>query len=270
MGLILIGVAFGSFVNAYVWRTHQQLGNKKKSQKKHLSILNGRSMCVRCQHALAWFDLIPVISWLLLRGRCRYCQKPISWQYPVIELAMGTFVALSYSYWPYNLESIQDHAVFFVWLVLLVFGLALSLYDLKWMLLPNSIMYPFIGVSLIFAVLLAAVQNNGAIVSSAVLGGLGFGGLFYLLYQLSKGRWIGGGDVRLGFALGFILGWQKSIVGLILAAYLGMAIIIILLLLGRYRKSMKLPFGPLLLAGTYTALLWGQQAIDWYLKLSGF
>src|SRR5665213_2769212 len=90
--LALLGLVFGSFVNALVWRLHEQevlLEKRKKPSKKQLeklSILNGRSMCPHCKHELAIKDLVPLFSWIALKGKCRYCGKPISWQYPVVEL----------------------------------------------------------------------------------------------------------------------------------------------------------------------------------------
>ena len=96
--LAWLGLCAGSFVNALVWRLHEQKRSKKADKK--LSILNGRSMCVHCRHELTWYDLIPLFSWLLLRGKCRYCKKPISWQYPIVELATAAVFVLSYIFWP--------------------------------------------------------------------------------------------------------------------------------------------------------------------------
>src|SRR5690606_15326595 len=99
--LALLGLIFGSFVNALVYRLHEQSAQGKKQRtkgkvkNKQLSISKGRSICVHCKHELAWYDLIPVLSWLLLRGKCRYCHKPISRQYPVVELVTAAIFALS-------------------------------------------------------------------------------------------------------------------------------------------------------------------------------
>src|SRR5579871_5847178 len=111
--LIVVGLAAGSFVNALVWRVHEQ---SKKKKSAELSILKGRSMCPRCKHELAASDLIPVLSWLWLRGKCRYCQKPISPQYPVVELAVALVFVSSYFWWPGNLTDDGQKTLFTTWL----------------------------------------------------------------------------------------------------------------------------------------------------------
>src|SRR5690606_19684146 len=110
--LVILGLCLGSFVNALVFRLHMQMKASekhrgKKVQKAKLSIVSGRSMCVHCHHELAWYDLIPVLSWLTLGGKCRYCHKPIAWQYPLVELATAALFALSYVYWPVNFSTFQ-------------------------------------------------------------------------------------------------------------------------------------------------------------------
>src|SRR5262245_41082320 len=102
--LTVFGLCWGSFVNAFVWRLHELETNKRlsKSQKKKLSILHGRSMCPDCHNELAWYDLLPVVSWLSLKGKCRYCGKPISWQYPFVEALTAALFVLSYVFWPYG------------------------------------------------------------------------------------------------------------------------------------------------------------------------
>src|SRR3954465_436221 len=99
--LVVLGLCLGSFVNALVWRLHEQEeGGSKKAAAKKLSIIKGRSMCPHCKHALKPIDLIPVISWLSLRGKCRYCSKPISIQYPIVELSTALLFVVSYIWWP--------------------------------------------------------------------------------------------------------------------------------------------------------------------------
>src|SRR5476651_645529 len=130
--LVVFGLCLGSFVNALVWRLHEQ----DKKQAKNLSILNGRSMCPNCKHELAAKDLVPVLSWLSLRGKCRYCGKPISVQYPLVEMVTSGLFVASYLWWPEVLHGAQV-AAFGLWLALLVGLMALLVYDLRWFLLPN-------------------------------------------------------------------------------------------------------------------------------------
>src|SRR5579864_137748 len=104
--LVVLGLSLGSFVNALVWRLHEQesVTKRRKSKKVDLSILHGRSICPNCHHELAVRDLVPVLSWLSLKGTCRYCGKPISWQYPIVEAATASLFILSYVYWPADLH----------------------------------------------------------------------------------------------------------------------------------------------------------------------
>lgn len=266
--LFLAGLALGSFANASVWRMYQQ-AQKKQSKNKELSILHGRSLCERCGHKLSALDLIPVLSWIWLRGRCRYCKKSVSWQHPVIELVNGALFVISLYYWPFSLGSFLDYVLFGLWSIAVTIGLALVIYDLKWMILPTRLIYLFGVAGLSYAAVIAIITDDLSLLSSSIIGCAAFGGLFYLMYQISKGRWIGGGDVRLGFALGLLLGWQKSIFALTLAAYLGTLVIIILMIIKKYHKKMKLPFGPFLLSAAFIAVIWGQSVIDWYLRISG-
>lgn len=285
----LIGLAFGSFVNAFVWRLHEQeqikerhprpdrgssnktvsLTKSENNRLKDLSITKGRSMCPDCGHQLSWKDLIPVLSWLTLRGKCRYCNKRISGQYPLVEVITSIAFAVSLYAWPLQLNSFAEYLLFGIWCASLVLMISLSVYDLKWMILPTKLVYSAGLLALAFVLTLTYIQNDLNVIVSSVIGSIGLGGFFWLLYQISGGKWIGGGDVRLGFVLGAFLGWHKAIVGVSLAAYIGTAIVLIAVLLGKYHRKMKLPFGPLLIAGWYIGFLWGQQIIDWYLRLIG-
>ena len=128
--LAVVGLILGSFVNALVWRMHEGL-----------SVAHGRSMCPHCKHTLAARDLVPVFSWLMLRGKCRYCKKPISPQYPLVELATSGLFVASYIWWPSVFTGSQE-AIFVLWLAILVGLVALAVYDIKWFLLPNKLIYP--------------------------------------------------------------------------------------------------------------------------------
>lgn len=226
-------------------------------------------MCPQCHHVLGIKDLIPVLSWASLHGKCRYCSTSISWQYPAVELCGVLLFALSYAFWPYNLWGTVSYMVFAVWLSISVIFLALIIYDLRWLTLPNRLVYIALPLSTLFTLLLGSSEKSWSVPIAGAVGSLVYGGFFYVLYQLSNGRWIGGGDVRLGFVLGLILGWQKSIVSLSLAAYSASFVILILVIMKKYHRKMKLPFGPFLIFGSIVALLWGQVIINSYLRISG-
>lgn len=262
--LIVLGLAFGSFVNALVWRLHQQATVRSKKAKAAFSITTGRSMCVLCRHPLATKDLIPVVSWLWLRGRCRYCRAPIA-DTPIPELLTPLLFVLSYIYWPYvwNHEGIF---LFALWLVFLVGFVALTLYDLQWYLLPNKIIFPLIAIASLSVFVQITMFGGGVTVLLQSMWGLVFGGgIFWLIFQISDGAWIGGGDVKLGWLLGLILGGPAmSLLMIFVASLVGTVVSLPLLAAGRAKRTSHLPFGPFLLLAAVVVRLFGASAILWY------
>ena len=275
--LAWVGLCAGSFVNALVWRLHEQqdgktANGKQKKAASSLSILKGRSMCPDCKHTLAWYDLIPVISWLALGRKCRYCKKPISGQYPLVELTAGLVFAGSYLLWPLSVHMDGQWLLLATWLAAAVGLLALAVYDLRWMLLPNRIIYP--------TLLVAAVGRAGYIIffDNRPLRAVGLwmasilvaSGFFYLLYMASQGKWIGFGDVRLGLVTGTLLARpQYSLLMIFLASVLGSLIAIPDL--ARRKKSLasRLPYGPFLIAATLIVVLWGESLLTHYKAWTG-
>ncbi len=289
---VVIGLALGSFVNALVWRLRQQgqreegRGKSKKSKQsashpsnltpqtsnltsEDYSILHGRSMCPDCHHQLAWYDLLPVVSWLMLKGKCRYCQKPISIQYPLVELLVAASAVLSLALWPFALATTAEWLLFVVWMVILTLLVAMAAYDLKWMILPSKLVYSFGLATVCFVVTSVVVRHDFIPLTRGVLASLCLGGFFWLTYQASKGAWIGGGDVRLGFFMGLLLGPAKTFLAVTIASYIGLAVVVLLSLRKKYKAKMKIPFGPLLIVGTYLAFLFGQNLIEAYLSITG-
>ncbi len=305
--LIVVGLVLGSFVNALVWRLRQQeLAESQKSKakspkpkadkgrlqrlsafsfrpstKNRYSILAGRSMCPNCKHELAAKDLIPVLSWLSLRGKCRYCQKPISVQYPLVELGTAAVFAASYWFWPSALvrgtihcpmptlfhgATLGSNVLFVLWLVLLTGFMALVVYDLRWYLLPDRIVYPLGAVAGLFALLTAAVNDRPltTLLNAALAIVIG-GGIFYLLFQLSNGKWIGGGDVKLGWLLGAVVGTPaKALLFIFIASLLGSFVSVPLLMSKRLKRSSIVPFGPFLIIGAVLTVLFGTDILHWY------
>lgn len=277
--LLLLGLCFGSFTSALVYRlrmqsnstggTKQKPGSKKRKEKfnkENYSILNGRSMCPKCKHTLAWFDLLPVVSWVMLGGKCRYCHKKIE-DSPLVEIGLAALFVLSYLSWPYGFDeagSIQ----FGFWLVFLVGFMALTVYDLKWMELPNLIIYPLILLAVLQVVCLSILGGGWGGVARAFYGFLGIGGLFYVMFQLSGGKWIGGGDVKLGFVIGPLVGGLLgSILVLFFASVLGSLYALPQLFNKSLKISSRIPFGPFLLVATYIVYLYGQRLTEWYISL---
>jgi prepilin signal peptidase PulO-like enzyme (type II secretory pathway) len=281
--LIIFGLCFGSFINALVWRIHcqesenrsQKIGEKK--QKNHpnsqlltpnYSVLKGRSMCPNCKHQLGFWDLIPVISWLSLKGRCRYCNKPISIQYPVVELTTTIVFVLSYLFWPYGFDTPYLYVYFITWLVVIIGLIALAVYDIKWMILPDKIVWPLTVIVLISFIIQIFTGRPYADIPQVALAGVIGGGIFWILFQISGGKWIGGGDVKLGFLIGLILVQpQLVILQLFIASLLGTLFALPFLVSKKLKASSKIPFGPFLIASAIIVMLFGQQIIETYLDL---
>lgn len=268
--LFIIGLCLGSFVNALVWRVHEQAEEASKSkpdskQLEKLSITKGRSMCPHCKHELSVFDLIPVFSWLSLRGKCRYCHKPISVQYPLVELGMALLFVLLYVAWPVDLRGIQI-AIFILCLPLVVGLGALLIYDLRWFLLPDRILYPLYGLGAAIAVLnIIASDNVLRAILNLFLAVLISSGIFYALFQFSSGKWIGGGDVKLGLLLGLVVGTPgRSVLLIFSASVIGTVISLPFLLTHKLKRNSVVPFGPLLIAGLVIVLLLGHPILSWY------
>lgn len=261
--LATLGLCFGSFVNALVWRLHEQSKTRSKTRRRELSIAHGRSMCPSCKHTLAAKDLIPVLSWLELHGKCRYCHKQFD-DTPLAELLVAALFVLSYVFWPFAWSGLGI-TLFVLWLSMLVVFVALLIYDIRWYTLPNRLVYPLQALALVSALVTwwLVPQSYGLLqlAGSLVVGA----GLFWLLHTVSDGRWIGYGDVRLAVALGLVLGRvDLALLMLFLSSALGSVVAIPLLVTGKANRQSHLPFGPFLIIATIMVYLFGTSWIDWY------
>lgn len=265
-------------MNALVWRLARQnyhefsegkRGKRVNSRSsKQYAILRGRSMCPDCKHELAAKDLVPLLSWLELRGRCRYCQKSIHWQYPAVELTTAILFIASYYFWPFNLVFGWQTVLFGLWLGIVVIMVALAVYDLRWMILPDKLVYILVVLSLLFVAIAVFVNPNQAMAKLVALALVCSFGLFYVLFQLSNGKWIGGGDVKISAALGLLLLTPINVFLMIFLASLGGSLVALpLLLSGKATRTSRIPFGPFLLAATFLVFLFGSQIISWYTEL---
>ena len=239
--VLLFGLTAGSFLNCVVYRL-----------ENNQSFLTGRSFCPKCKHVLAWYDLMPVLSFLLLGGKCRHCQKKISFQYPLVEIAVALlFLAIFY----YRLPVFS----YFLSLFLIV----IFIYDLKHYLILDKVIYPAIGLTLIYDLLRFDLFTNWNLLISAI----GASGFFLLIVLASRGKWMGVGDIKLAFLMGLILGWPNILVALFFAFLSGATIGVGLVLARRKSFKSEVPFGPFLVAGTIVAMFYGQALINWYLNL---
>lgn len=280
VGLVLFGLCLGSFAGASVWRLRarqleedkaegEKVDAKEYKQLKQLHSINklkDRSRCLHCGHELAWYDLLPLVSWLSLRGKCRYCRTPIGRFEPLIELGVAAFFVLSYVLWSHDLSTTLAVAQFILWLAAGV-GLAiLFAYDLKWFLLPNRVMFSVIGISAVSAVVaLLQAQDIFASLVSILIGIFILSGLYLLIYIISKGQWIGFGDIKLGLALALLLAdWRLALLALFAANLIGCLIVIPGMLAGKITRTTRIPFGPLLILGMVVAAFAGDYIIGMY------
>lgn len=266
--LAALGLMFGSFVNALVWRLHEQAKPKKKraASDRELSMVTGRSMCPHCKHTLRAVDLVPLFSWLYLRGKCRYCRNPID-DTPLVEIGLAVLFVLSYIYWPSEFDA-AGMVSFGVWLLALVGLAALFLYDLRWMLLPNKVVYPLIAFAAAHTIVQMVFFDGGIALGMRAVTAMAIaGGFFYILFHVSNGRWIGGGDVKLGFALGLLLMYpMKALLMLFAASLIGTLVTLPLMYRKKLKKSSHVPFGPFLIIATVVVMLFGTAILDWYTK----
>lgn len=254
--LVAAGLIFGSFINALVWRLRENRDWVKE-----------RSECPHCHHQLAAKDLVPVLSWLYLRGKCRYCHKPIP-DSPLVELALPILFVLSYAYWPQPLSGVGLYEFAF-WLVFLIGFLALAVYDFKWFLLPDVIVFPLIGLAVVQVVgKWVFFGANWHDLLGSVVGAVVISGLFYLIHKISKGMWIGFGDVKLAIVLGLLAGGAlPALLVLFVASVAGSLFSLPLVIAGKANRKSHLPFGPMLIGGLLVVVLFGQAMLDWYIGL---
>jgi prepilin signal peptidase PulO-like enzyme (type II secretory pathway) len=252
----VVGLLVGSFLNVVILRLHAG----KQFAK-------GRSACPHCKHVLGAGELVPLVSWLVQRGRCRHCHKPISRQYPVVEALTAALFTLAYLTHPP--DSLANLVVLILWLYVIASFIVLAVYDLRWYLLPDKVLLPAIVPAAAILLVEAIAAQSPAVAYRPLLAALFAGGGFYSLAAVSRGRWMGGGDIKLVFVIGLLLGIQKSAVALSLAFISAAVVGVVLILRQRKQRTDSIPFGPFLIAGTLAAYLWGAAIIHWYLGLSG-
>lgn len=269
-----LGAMLGSFAGAQVWRLRalQLREDKKQGEKinerelKRLQplirpIASDRSECLHCHHRLAWYDLLPIISWVSLLGKCRYCKKPIGGMEPLIEVSLAGVFIMSYLAWPLSLGTVPELLLFVLWLVACVLMAILFIYDAKWFLLPFQINIALIVVAAAFAALSIGLAGGVAFDGVITLAGsvLLMSGLYYIF---SLFGWVGLGDSILGLGLGLMLGsWELAFLALFLANFIGIFMLIPLALRKKLHRQAHIPFGPFLILGTVIALLFGQDII---------
>jgi len=240
--IFLFGLLVGSFLNVCIYRIPQ--GE---------SIVFPPSHCPSCHHQLAAKDLVPLFSFLLLGGKCRYCGEKISWQYPLVELGNGLGWVLIMWYYQ-GLPSGQSVAG----MLLFSFALVLSLIDVKHYLIPNCLVVVLLVGGLVYHLWLREISIGLILLGMAV----GFG--FPFVIAVVSGGGMGGGDIKLCAAMGLWLGYPAIIYALFIGALLGSLVGIILIICRLKTRKDRIPFGPFLMLGFLAMILFQQQIMSWY------
>lgn len=249
--VFILGLMVGSFLNCVIYRL-----------EKEESFLKGRSYCPYCKHVLNWQDLIPVLSFFLLKRKCRYCGNYISWQYPLVELFTGLIFVLIFNFQFMNF----DIFTFLYYLIIFSFLIVIFVYDLKHSLIPDSVIYSAIIITFFYRLFeIWKIGNFQPLISPLFLA-LSASLFFGAIVLVSKGKWMGSGDISLAFLMGLILGWPNILVALMISFFIGAIIGTGLILKGKKSLKSEIPFGPFLVLGTFVALFWGEKIVNWYLN----
>lgn len=248
--IFILGLIIGSFLNCAAYRMH-----------KGESFVLGRSYCPNCKHELQSKDLIPLLSFLFLKGKCRYCKKSISIQYPLVEILTAIFFSFIF------IQIGLTWQLLF-WLILASLIIVIFIYDIKYYIIPDGAI--FSAIALTFLMLLVSYFLGSFSLESlltSLASALGLSLFFFAIWFFSKGMAMGFGDVKLAFFIGLILGWPNVIVGTFLGFLFGAIIgIVMILIKGKSLKS-ELPFAPFLILGMLTTFFWGNIIINWYISL---
>lgn len=242
--VLFVGIAVGSFLNVCIYRI-----------PKKENITTTRSHCMACGNVIKWYDLVPVISFLLLRGKCRNCGAKLSIQYPVIEILNGLLYCLVYAVMGLNLKSVLTMALISALIVIAVI-------DWRTYEIPFGLNV-FIAVLGVVLVLEKVVNRDFTGIIDNLIGAISVSGFLLILYLVTKGRGIGGGDIKLMAAAGLFLGWKNCILAFIIGCVLGSVIHLIRMKVSN--KDHVLAFGPYLAAGIFIASLWGDRIVSAYL-----
>lgn len=252
--IFILGLIFGSFYNVCIYRI-----------PKGESIIKIPSHCINCGTRLRWLDLVPLVSFVLQRGRCRYCKDKISYRYIFVEVLTGLcFVAL---YQKYGLSTEYIASLFLVSILIIV-----AFIDLEHCIIPNGlVIFGIVGGAVLFAYnifhsvsfygdgvwwnpLIGSLIGSGSLLAVAFIGSI--------IYKTDEA--MGGGDIKIFFPIGLFLGWKLVIVALLSSIFIGGIVNLVLLILKKVTKEQSTPFGPFISIGTFIALLYGWDLINFY------
>lgn len=243
--VFIFGLIVGSFLNVCIYR-----------MPINISVRKGRSFCPHCKKQIAWYDNIPLVSYIVLLGKCRYCKKKISIQYFIVELLTGILLLALYFKFCLSLN-------FFIYSILF-FALIISTFiDIEHRIIPDEISIGGIVLGLLIALILTFIKKSPLLILNSFLGVIIGGGIIYLTGLLGdflfKKESMGGGDVKLLAMIGAFLGWKKALLTFFIAPIFGAIIGVIVLI---KKKDHYIPYGPFLSLGAIIALFWGNRLIS--------
>ena len=246
MLIFILGLIVGSFSNVCIYRI-----------PKNESIIYPASHCLKCRTTIKPVDNIPLLSYVLLKGRCRNCGSKISIQYPIVELLTGIIYLIIYLIYGLSIQSL-------IYIILSSALIIIAFIDLNEMIVPDVISLPGIGVGLILSFFVPYIKFINS-VSGVVVGG----GIILIIAlvgsMIFKKEAMGGGDVKLAAMIGAFLGWRYTIISLLAGFFSGALIGIVLILSKIKKREDAIPFGPFLALGALISLLWGEKILLWYL-----
>ncbi len=259
----ILGLAIGSFLNVVVYRL-----------KTAENIVWERSHCPHCKKIIRWYDNIPLISFILLKFRCRYCKQKISLQYPLVEFFTGaifTFIGWRY----FVAADPMTWVATLYYLGIVSFLIAIFVYDWLNMEIPGLVLWPAVGWAIVFNLIFdySKLGNTNVFdlhIYSAVLAALVAFLFFFILSAASREKWMGMGDAFLAILVGLVTGWPQVLLALILSFFIGAVVGIILILAKKKKMKSQIPFAPFLVLGTLIAMFFYVPIVGWYLSLFRF
>lgn len=257
---LIIGLLTGALVNTFLLRTPDGL-----------RFTAGKRKCVTCARPMHAKDHVPLLSYAILQAKCRACKSVIPWQYPALEVAMGLlFVGFAWqiltgdvSVPPFARDSSDAIALFIRNGLLAMLLLPIFMFDWRASIIPDRLTIP----AMIVAIALNMAMGIDPL--AMLFGGVALGAFFALQYLVSRGTWVGGGDIRLAMVIGFLLGPELGALALLFAYALGSIAGLYLIFVRRRDVRSHVPFGTFMILGTFLSLFFGARCIDWYLGLLG-
>lgn len=256
--IFALGVCLGSFLHVLVYRTVEEKEDWK----------TGRSRCDHCSYIIKWYDNIPLLSFILLRGRCRKCHKKIAISHMAMELMVGALFV--WWYWAGSFFFLLVDQPFTLlqplfWLLIGTLSLVIFVADMKYFIIPDWAVIIMAVATLLYRIVLVGSGIMQQIDFLAMLvAAIGVGAFFWFLRWVTKEKGMGLGDVKLAPVLAMLVGWPQVLVALMVAVCSGALVGSLLLILGKHKLKQPIPFGPFLLLGSALALFWGDQIWAWY------